>query len=618
MTLRVLHIGKYWPPDRGGMETFVSELVQAQREQGIDSRALVHGQPRPDDPPWLTRVPVQFRLIYTPFALGFGVALRRLLRVFEPQLLHLHLPNVSAFWILPLLSTRKIPWVIHWHSDVLVAPERRLLRWAYTLYRPFEQALLEGAERVVVTSPPYLDASLPLRPWRDKCVVQALALANPRGCDEGADDVHVDWLPGRLRVLSLGRLAHYKGFDTLIRAVCACQRVQLIIAGEGETRAELEAVLTACAGQIKPAPVRLLGAVSEAVKHRLLSSCDVFCLASSERTEAFGMVLLEAMAYAKPLLVSNLAGSGMPWVVASSGAGRHDLPVADVHAWRDALEALVDQHEQRAQWGRAGWSALHSRFLMPTCALALTRMYRTCLLEPVPVRDRPETLIVIPARDEAATIQVVVCDLRAAGWPHVLVIDDQSQDGTGELARQAGARVVRPVLAVGAWGGMQLGLRYALEQGYAQVITMDADGQHEVAEIETLVQAARQRGVDVVIGSHPQRASWMRRLAWRWFRFLAGFEVHDLTSGFRLYNRRAIRALAGSQATLLDYQDVGVLLLLRRAGLQIVEAPVSMNPRKVGRSKIFSSWTRVVRYMLATTLLCLTGLRPPRVTQRHR
>ena len=118
---------------------------------------------------------------------------------------------------------------------------------------------------------------------------------------------------------------------------------------------------------------------------------------------------------------------------------------------------------------------------------------------------------------------------------------------------------------------------------------------------------------DVVVGAHIERASRMRRVAWHWFRAIAGFELRDLTSGFRLYNRQAIEALAASEATLLDYQDVGVLLLLRKAGLHITEVPVSMNLRQVGRSRIFYSWFSVARYMVTTTLLCLARWRVPSV-----
>ena len=216
-------------------------------------------------------------------------------------------------------------------------------------------------------------------------------------------------------------------------------------------------------------------------------------------------------------------------------------------------------------------------------------------------------LIVIPARDEATTIGAMLERLQTAGWTDVLVIDDQSSDATGAIARQAGAIVLRPTLSMGAWGGMQTGIRHALAHGYQAVITMDADGQHEVEEIPTLLQA--RQSADLVIGAFPERASALRQLAWRWFRELAGFDLRDLTSGFRLYNRAAMRVLATREATLLDYQDLGALIMVRRAGLHITEVPVTMNLRVAGQSRIFNSWLSVGRYMAATTLLCLARWR---------
>jgi len=136
---------------------------------------------------------------------------------------------------------------------------------------------------------------------------------------------------------------------------------------------------------------------------------------------------------------------------------------------------------------------------------------------------------------------------------------------------------------------------------------MDADCQHEVHQIPALLAASTQ--ADVVIGAHTERASRLRQVAWHWFRVVAGFELRDLTSGFRLYNRHAMAILASDEATLLDYQDVGVLLLLRKAGLRIAEVPVSMNLRQVGKSRIFYSWFSVGRYMVTTTLLCLARWR---------
>jgi glycosyltransferase involved in cell wall biosynthesis len=168
--------------------------------------------------------------------------------------------------------------------------------------------------------------------------------------------------------------------------------------------------------------------------------------------------------------------------------------------------------------------------------------------------------------------------------------------------------VLSPALAQGAWGAMQTGLRYALRRGYRHVVTMDADGQHEPAYIADLIAAGKIH--DVVIGAYPQRGSLLRKWAWRFFRQLTGFGIEDLTSGLRYYNAGACALLADEEATLLDYQDVGVLLLLRRAGFSICEVPVEMYPRKSGPSRIFSSWTTVGRYMLETTLLCLAHWHP--------
>lgn len=628
VALRVLHVGKFFPPFMGGMETYLADLIAAQRAQGTQAFALVHGDPLPEDPPWLRRVPVQWQPLYAPIAVGFPSALHRAIRDFKPDVLHLHMPNNGTFWCLVVPAARRLPWVVHWHSDVLVSEEHALLTLAYLAYRPFEQALLARAQRVAVTSPPYLDDSEPLRAWAEKCMVVPLGLQVPAATPAPTDapawpDAPSAQASPPLRVLAIGRLAHYKGFDTLIDAVARTPGVVLQIAGNGELRAELQARIDhLSAAADGPPRIHLLGHVSEAHKQALLASCDLLAMSSCEKTEAFGMVLLEAMAHAKPCLVSALPGSGMPWVVASSGAGQV-VALRDVAAWSNELTWMATHPQARQAMGCMGHQALHKRFTAAASARALYTLYpppqdnghqrADTTRQPV----QPErTLIVIPARNEAHTIGALLADLKAAHYPHVLVVDDLSTDGTGDIARATGAQVLRPVLALGAWGGMQTGIRHGLRQGFEAVITMDADGQHEVDELSHLVQASTQ--ADVVIGAFPERASPLRRIAWVWFRLLTGLGVTDLTSGFRCYRGEALRVLASGEATLLDYQDVGTLLMLRRAGLRVTEVPVNMGARVDGKSRIFSSWLKVARYMAVTTLLCLArwrvapSLRQPR------
>lgn len=607
MALTVLHIGKFFPPHMGGMEVFLADLIHEQRKNGMNAHALVHGDPLPNDPEWIIRVPVQATLIYAPIAIGFRKALAQAIQKIQPQVLHLHMPNNSVFWALTLADAREIPWVVHWQSDVVASRIKFAVRLAYQLYRPFEQAVLDRAERIIVTSPPYLQASAPLARWHSKCAVV------PLGLNTDLLPPHTlgltttsPWRSGTLRLLSIGRLAYYKGFETLIQAVAEMPGVELIIAGEGESRETLERLIQTITAPNTTPNIRLLGHVTDQQKNALLSSCDIFCLASRERTEAFGMVLLEAMTHSRPCIGSNLPGSGLPWVVTQANAGLLAEP-EDIPSWKMAMSQLQQNPAQRQRLGESGFKALHEQFCIQVCATRVANQYAIATSGANPPASDKGILIVIPAKNEAATIGAMLANLQSAGWNDIVVIDDQSDDGTGAIARNAGAHVLQPVLPVGAWGGMQAGIRYGLSHGYQAVITMDADGQHEVDEIPTLLAARAQS--DVVIGSFPERASKLRRMAWHLFRQLAGFDLRDLTSGFRLYNRKAMAILASREASLLDYQDLGALLLVRRAGLQIEEVPVSMNVRSAGTSRIFHSWLSVARYMAATTLLCLARWR---------
>lgn len=224
-------------------------------------------------------------------------------------------------------------------------------------------------------------------------------------------------------------------------------------------------------------------------------------------------------------------------------------------------------------------------------------------------------MVVIPALNEAAAIATVIDDIRAHLVADIVVVDDGSTDDTAAIARERGVYVLSLPLRLGAWGAMQAGIRYALRKRYTAVVTMDADGQHLGIELPGLVGHLT-AGAHVVIGAYPERGSPARRFAWQFFRRLTGLSFEDLTSGFRAYDRQAMIVLAGREASLIDYQDVGILLLLRKAGLDIVEHPVRMRPRLAGSSHIFSSWRVVATYMIETTLLCLARWHVPRLRPR--
>jgi glycosyltransferase involved in cell wall biosynthesis len=213
-------------------------------------------------------------------------------------------------------------------------------------------------------------------------------------------------------------------------------------------------------------------------------------------------------------------------------------------------------------------------------------------------------IVIIPAKNEAKSITQVIKDIQYYFDGTVLVIDDASTDNTAQLAEEAGATVLSLTFSLGAWGAIQTGLRYAVKHGYSTAITMDADGQHEAASIPILLKQLTD-SCDVVIGAFPQRGSHLRQLAWVFFRKISSIHLEDLTSGLRVYNRSAITLLASRAATLLEYQDMGVLMLLNQADLHIKEVPINMRPRTDGHSRIFSSWWAVGYYMMQTLVLCV-------------
>lgn len=219
-----------------------------------------------------------------------------------------------------------------------------------------------------------------------------------------------------------------------------------------------------------------------------------------------------------------------------------------------------------------------------------------------------DCLAVIPARDEGATVASVVAGVRAALGCPVLVVDDASTDGTAASARAAGADVLMLPIGLGAWGASQTGIRYARKQGFRSVLCLDADGQHLPESLPMLFEARERTGANVIIGTCIERLSLPKRIAWQYLRLLTGLKLRDFTSGLRLYDEHALQILAAPQASLLDYQDVGVLMLLAGKGMRMAETETPMQERTSGHSRVFATWAVVVRYMFNTTILCISRL----------
>jgi glycosyltransferase involved in cell wall biosynthesis len=235
-------------------------------------------------------------------------------------------------------------------------------------------------------------------------------------------------------------------------------------------------------------------------------------------------------------------------------------------------------------------------------------------------------LAVVPAYNEAATVEQVIREIHEAEPDFdVVVVDDGSTDDTAALAEAAGARVLRLPFNLGIGGTVQTGFRYALENGYDFMVQVDGDGQHDPREIDKLKQAYTwDVGNEMIVGSrflsgpdnapeYPAPVS--RRTGIHVFAFLlrrvVGPRVSDPTSGFRLYNRRAIALFARDYPH--DYPEVEAILLLHHHKLKMREVRVTMRERGGGQSSI-SGAGKSAYYMVKVLLALGVGLvraRPP-------
>lgn len=359
----------------------------------------VHGLQLP-----VIRVATWAKLLFTPISPGFLWRLSRQIKSFKPDILHLHMPNPSVFWALFSPAARRLPWVVHWHSDVITAQQGWKMKFFYQIYRHFERAVLKRAVVVIATSPPYLESSLPLKPWQAKCQVVPLGI-DPRRIEAGAaqieqsaeDDMQqakqtaqqgpdnqslsTEACNGQidttapLQVLAIGRLTYYKGFKYLLQAAALAPGIHLHLVGRGD---EEQALKSLAASLNLLDRVTFHGSLSPTELAQQLKHCDCLCLPSIERTEAFGMVLLEAQYFAKATVISDVPGSGMGWVVEHAETGLK-VPVADAPALAEALLRLDRNRAELVTMGQHGKQKFEQEFDIHHAIDGLIDVYQMAL-----------------------------------------------------------------------------------------------------------------------------------------------------------------------------------------------------------------------------------------------
>ena len=369
MKPRVLHVGKFYPPDyRGGIETYTQDLCCALREQ-VDFRVVVSSDRGAGAEETVDGIPVlRLPTVAKPASAPISPQLRRILRAPQADLLHFHLPHPAAVlaWLAAGEEARRLPVIATYHSDIVRQ------KFLGALFEPFHQKFLRRCAAIIVSSRDYLQSSPPLQPHRERCHVVPFGI-DARGW-EPRDSAAVDAIRrkyGPHMVLAIGRLIYYKGFEFLIRGFRDVPG-KLVIIGEGPLRAQLQRLVQRLGLSHR---VYLVGRVERVADY--LHACDLFVLPSIARSEAFGIVQLEAMACGKPVVNTRLQ-SGVPFV-SREGESGFTVPPANPAALARAINRLLGDEALRKRFGEAGQERVRREFSLEHMAQATFAVYQRVL-----------------------------------------------------------------------------------------------------------------------------------------------------------------------------------------------------------------------------------------------
>jgi len=367
--INVLQISKLSLPAIGGIERVVQQIAEGLNDR-TNMKVLVCQRKGKGSVENINDVEIHKAsswgvALSMPLSFNFFQRFNKLKK--DRDILHIHLPFPLADVALCLFGFEgKV--VLWWHSDVV--RQKRLLLF----YKPFLMRLLKRADLITVATEGHITGSDYLPAFRDKCVIIPYGLNDK--ILQKADlyqplDKDVS-MP--VQFLFVGRLAYYKGVDVLLNAFSTVTGAELVIVGDGP----LEAQLKSQAKQLKiENNVRFAHGVKDDELPRYYAKCDVFVLPSVMKSEAFGLVQLEAMAFGKPVINTSLPG-GVPYVSINARTGL-TVPPSDVSALVNAMQKLVNDPTLRKQYGKAAHKRVRDAFSTKVMMNRLLEQYRKLL-----------------------------------------------------------------------------------------------------------------------------------------------------------------------------------------------------------------------------------------------
>ncbi len=334
--MKILQLGKFYPIE-GGVDKVMLDLTMGLSERGVtcDMLCAANGAAqvvKVNEYGRVVATKTVLKMAATYFSFAMVSFMRR--RAAEYDVIHIHHPDPMACFAL-YFSGYKGKVVLHWHSDIL--KQKTLLKF----YKPFQNWLIRRADKIVGTTPVYVAQSKALSEVQDKVDYIPIGVADVSLSPADGQEIR-NMYPGRKIVYSLGRLVGYKGYEYLVKAAQYLpDDYMILIGGRGPLMDSLQTQIKELGVSDK---VKLLGYISNEEFAAYYKACDVFCLSSIWKTEAFAIVQVEAMSCGKPVVATQIPESGVSWVNKHGYSGIN-VPVMDAKALADAILRITDERE---------------------------------------------------------------------------------------------------------------------------------------------------------------------------------------------------------------------------------------------------------------------------------
>ena len=369
--IRVLHPYKdAYPESTGGVAKFTNNLCKAGNLLGIENTVLAFSKKNKSsdqitiDNYKVFLIPENFSIFSTSFSIGAFKKFKEL--VLKSDIIHYHFPYPFSD-ILNIYCGARKPRVLTYHSDIV-----RQKKFMF-LYRFLMNSFLNSVDNIVATSPNYLSTSKVLKRFSNKVSVIPIGLSY-KDYPEINNKIHSSYkkiLPKRF-FLFIGYFRYYKGLHIAFNAV-KNTNINLVLAGDGEIKKSL-------LNKIKKENIQnitILDKVSEQEKICLLNLCTGFIFPSHLRSEAFGIALLEAALFGKPMISCEI-GTGTSYVNKHKITGLVVKPNSPIEL-RNAMQYLLDNKKVSEKMGRQAMVRAKEMFDLKDSVLSYSEIYKNLI-----------------------------------------------------------------------------------------------------------------------------------------------------------------------------------------------------------------------------------------------